>query len=385
MADAAKLLAEPVALVELRPEPHRNDAVAHAGERTLEPGLGFEHHLADALAVVEARRGQHVGEDGTEFLGLLGHGLGAQEQPGRGAAAVAPGRIPPLRTDPAGLAADALRQRHEILPRGPGLQQRPREHRQQRQQRARHARKVEAEVEIEDAAGRQRMREQPHPAQRLPRDGDRLLPAGQIGERQRRNPRQRLGGIGFLLQRLEPGGARGDFGQLLRRHGRLRRIEPRPLLGGLARRLAGIGVEQHGRAVRVGEQVLLDQRLEHPVALGDAGLQRSERRLEAERLQRIAAVQPGAHGAEHEGDAARERAGIVLAQLELDGIERRRDGVGVDAVPAQRLERRQDQRLDAVGIGLGDALEADGEIGLAEVLGEAAPGQPHAEAGICLL
>ena len=78
------------------------------------------------------------------------------------------------------------------------------------------------------------------------------------------------GGVGLLLQRLELGRGLGHVRQLLRRHRRLGRIEPRPLLGRLARRLAGIGVEQHGGAVLVGEQALVDQRLEHPGARRDA-------------------------------------------------------------------------------------------------------------------
>ena len=87
---------------------------------------------------------------------------------------------------------------------------------------------------------------------------------------------------------------------------------------------------------RIVDEVAAQQALEIALAARDARLDGGERRREGERRQRIAPVQPRAQRAQHEDDAARERAGIVLAQMELDGVERRLDGEGIDAVPGER-------------------------------------------------
>ena len=126
----------------------------------------------------------------------------------------------------------------------------------------------------------------------------------------------------------------------------------------------------------------LDQLLEHALAGSELRLDPGERALETQRRQRILVVEPGAERAEHQRDAARERAGIVLAQRELGRVHRRLDGLGIDPLAAQLLERLDDQRLDLVAVLVADALEPEGEIGLPDAVGEARPGEPLAEPGI---
>jgi hypothetical protein len=54
-----------------------------AKKETLHRNAHLNHQLPDALAIFEPRRKQHIAEDRQELAGLLGHRLGAEEQPGR--------------------------------------------------------------------------------------------------------------------------------------------------------------------------------------------------------------------------------------------------------------------------------------------------------------
>ena len=126
----------------------------------------------------------------------------------------------------------------------------------------------------------------------------------------------------------------------------------------------------------------LEQPLEIALAARDACLDGGERRLEGERRQRIAPVQPGAQRPQHEHDAARKRAGIVLAQTELDGVERGLDGQWIDALIRQRADGVGDQALDLVGVGRIDALEADREHRLPQLVVETTASKRLAKSGI---
>ncbi len=93
-------------------------------------------------------------------------------------------------------------------------------------------------------------------------------------------------------------------------------------------------------------------------------------------------MQPRAQRPQHEHDAARERPGIVLAQVKFHRVERCLDGERIDATICQSTDRVGNQPLDLAGIGRIDTLEADGEHGLPQPVVEAAAGQAFAEAGI---
>ena len=98
--------------------------------------------------------------------------------------------------------------------------------------------------------------------------------------------------------------------------------EPRLFLLRLALGLLLVRPQDQDGAVRVVDEMAADEVLEIALAAGHARLDGGERRLEGERRQRIAPMQPGAQRPQHEDDAARERAGVVLAQMKLDGVER---------------------------------------------------------------
>ncbi|MBV6505662.1 MAG: hypothetical protein ILNGONEN_01226 [Syntrophorhabdaceae bacterium] len=108
---------------------------------------------------------------------------------------------------------------------------------------------------------------------------------------------------------------------------------------------------------------------------------RLERSFKGERLERIAVIQPTGQRAQHQRQPARKRAGVVLAQTKLNGVQRRLDGLRIDAVVRQFLERVENQRLDFFGIGDGNALQTGGKIHLAQFAFQAA-GDILAEAGI---
>ena len=133
VADAAQLLGNPIGFVEVSLDPHADQAVAHAGKPAFKARFLLQHHLPDALLVVEPRGQQHIGDDGEQFRGLSRHGFAAQEQPGRCLAGTQCRRDEAIAADTAGRPADALRQRNEILGFGAGLQQGPAENRQIRQ------------------------------------------------------------------------------------------------------------------------------------------------------------------------------------------------------------------------------------------------------------
>ena len=52
-------------------------------ERRFEPSFFFQRHLSKALAIVELDRQQDIAHDCQQLASLFGHGLAAQEQPGR--------------------------------------------------------------------------------------------------------------------------------------------------------------------------------------------------------------------------------------------------------------------------------------------------------------
>ena len=84
VADPADLLVGPAGLAKVGAQAGVDHAVPGAHQPAFERGFFFERHLAEALAVVQARAGEHIAQDGEQFAGLGQHGFAAQEQPGLG-------------------------------------------------------------------------------------------------------------------------------------------------------------------------------------------------------------------------------------------------------------------------------------------------------------
>ena len=190
------------------------------------------------------------------------------------------------------------------------------------------------------------------------------------------------GRVGRLLDALERVGRFDRRLDVLFAHAGAHLGEPRVFLLRLALGLIPVGLEDHDGAMPAVDEMPAHEVLEIGLAGGDLRLDRGERRREGQRRERIAPVQPGAQRAQHEHDAAREGAGVVLAQMEFDGVERRLEGGGVDALGGERRHGVEDQALDLVGVGGVDALEADREHRLAQAVVEAVAGERLAEPGI---
>ena len=80
-------------------------------------------------------------------------------------------------------------------------------------------------------------------------------------------------------------------------------------------------------------------------------------------------VDPAWHHREHKGEPFGEAAGVTLAQLELDRVERGVDGVLREAISSRARQRVDRERLDLGHVLRLDALQADGEGGLLAVMG----------------
>jgi hypothetical protein len=158
--------------------------------------------------------------------------------------------------------------------------------------------------------------------------------------------------------------------------------EPRAFLFGLALALLRIRREDHGRAVRIVDEVALDQTLEVAALVGETGLDRGERLLERERRERIAVVEPSLQGPQHDGDAAGKAAGVVLAQRKFDRIEGGFDFQRIDAIFGECSQRVENERLDLVRIGGVDVLQPDRERDLPQVVVDAPTGNVLAKAGV---
>ena len=240
---------------------------------------------------------------------------------------------------------------------------------------------VEGEVEIDDAIGEEVVIENAGVAELHGLDRDQLVAGRHVGELQRRNGGERLGRIRRFLHALEHAGFLGDRCEIGCGHRRPHTREPLRLLFRFPLALLAIRPQQQGDAVAIADEMAPEQVLEIAPG-GDARLDGGERCLEGERRQRIAIAHPGGQCPEHERDAARERVGVALAQAELDGVERGRDGRRIDAVSGELADRVVDQALDLVGIGGIDALEADRERRLAQNLCQAGLGQTFSQPGI---
>ena len=130
----------------------------------------------------------------------------------------------------------------------------------------------------------------------------------------------------------------------------------------------------------VGEQVLLDHFLKISGIFLEACPHGGEWLFERERGYRITVVEPSLERAQNSADAA--GPGPVLAQRELDGIERGVCSCGIDAQSDQVLQRVENKRLDAIAICLGHALEPRDECRLAHLVPLRAANQVLAEPGI---
>ena len=125
--------------------------------------------------------------------------------------------------------------------------------------------------------------------------------------------------------------------------------------------------DQSFKVTRVGGQLLLD---------------RIQRRFKCQPLQRIGVVQPGRQRVQHQRQAAREGARVVLAQTELDGIERGLHHIALNAGAGQCGERLLDQLLHLAGVVGGDPLQPRREGQLAQLIFQAAACQILAQAGV---
>ena len=249
------------------------------------------------------------------------------------------------------------------------------------QQFARQGAQVQRQIEIHDAVGEEIVGQQGNAVQTFLLNGDDAAAGFQVLQAQQGDGGQRLGRVGRLLGAAQSLRFRLQVLHRVRVQGVAGRLQTRPL-GREALVLGfGVGLQQHADAVRVFQQPLANQPFKPGLAAGDAALEGGQRRFEGQRRQRVAVMQPAAHGAQHQGQTAREAAGIVLAQAKLDGVDGRLDHFGLDAPRRQGLQGVQNQALDGAGVGHVDALHPRGEGHLPQMAARPAR-DVLAEAGI---
>ena len=346
--------------------------MARGHQARLAPRLAFEHDLAEALAVVELHGQQHVVQD-VEQVRHLGNGRLAGDEEAR-CRPLLPAHLREIGRVPhaAGLAVDALRELDVVLAGRAHLLQGAAEEGDVGQQLLRHRAQVEAQVHVQDAVGEEVVIEQRAVGHVADGDGNRLVRAVEVGQLERREARQVLGRVGALLACLERGRVGDDGLNLFRRHGRFGRVELFPLFGCQPVVMRRVRFGHHGQAMRVVEQVGADEATQEAGVFGQAALDHGQRQLVAQRLERVAAVVPILQGAHVEAQPTREGTGVILAQAELNGIERRFDHVRIDAVGRKLFQRFDDQRLDFGRVAAGDPLHGHAEGGLAHVAAQPA-------------
>ena len=326
-------------------------------------------------------------DDGAGLGDALAGGLGAQEQARGGVLGIADRRGERLGPDAARGPGDALGQVDVIALGGAGLGQGAAEDAGIGQQLVRDDGQVKAEIQVGDAVGGQIVEEQIAAREGAQFRGDGPVLGGQVGHGQARNGLERFGRVGLGLEALELGRVVDDRLDGLRRQGLLGSLEPVGLGLGLGPGQLLVGLQEHGGAVRVVQEKPGQQFLEDLVAVFQPRLDVGQRFLEGQQGQGIALVfavivEPGGQGLEHERQAARIGAGVVLAQGELHGVDGRLDVAGVDAVLYQFLDGVEDDRLHLDGVGRVHALESHGEEHLAHVGFQAHARQVVAQAGV---
>jgi len=268
------------------------------------------------------------------------------------------------------------------VPVGAEFQDGPAEEWHQRQQRLGHAVQGKGQVQVEDTVGLDGVGEQPgRTVVRFPLGNGRFA-GRQVVQGQAGNGGQGLGGIRRLLEDAQGGRILGHPLALGRVHAG-RRLGQGGLFGGVAIFLQP-GVRGQGQADAVGivQKILADGFLEHRLAGGQPGLEPGQRPGEAQGGEGIAVVQPGGQGPQHQGQAAREGAGVVFAQGEFHGVDPGFHGVGRQPVADQVPQGGEDQVLHGPGVLGPDALEAGGEGHLAQFVLQAAAGQVLAQPAV---
>ena len=241
---------------------------------------------------------------------------------------------------------------------------------------------VKTDIEIDDAVGEEVVIEHAGVGEACHLAWDELVCTRKVGERERRDCGQRLRRVGLLLYTPERVRGFDHSLEIPRGHAGAHRLEPRPFLLCLAFCQIPVGLEDQYGAVAVVDEVALKQPLEIALAARNLCLDGGQRPLEGERRQWIVPVQPGSQRPQHEHDAARKRAGIVLAQTELDCVEGGIDGQWIDALIGQRADGVGHQALDLVGVDRIDALQADRDHRLPQLIVETTASKRLAKSGI---
>mmetsp|Transcript_69645 Transcript_69645/g.181441 ORF Transcript_69645/g.181441 Transcript_69645/m.181441 type:complete len:245 (+) Transcript_69645:1379-2113(+) len=148
----------------------------------------------------------------------------------------------------------------------------------------------------------------------------------------------------------------------------------------LAKLLAGDALNDH--PVVVVQEPLLDQILEHLLAIREPFLEVRQRFLEAQRLERVPAVVPILHRGEHQGQALGEAASIQLAVAELDRVDGRLHLLVLETVLNDSAKRRDHQLLYLRGVFGLQILQTHAEDRLKQSVVEPTADDPGAETAV---
>jgi len=141
----------------------------------------------------------------------------------------------------------------------------------------------------------------------------------------------------------------------------------------------GIGLQHERDAVRIRQQVTLDQPLKVARVVAQVLPDRLQRPLERDGGEGIAAIGPRGECAHHQAETPREAPGVVFPQVKLGRVQGGFDGVGGDAIAPEGGKGVDDQPLDAVGIRGPRAAQARAEVGLPAVHVDACAGHVLSE------
>ena len=205
--------------------------------------------------------------------------------------------------------------------------------------------------------------------------------AGQIREGQARDGGEGFGAVRGLLAGAQGFGAGHDFLVVFVGKGVVDALELGGFGGFALGGEAGVRGQDDRGAVLVVEEPALDGAFKDLFAGSEAGLEGGEGLLPGQRGDGVAVVQPRGEAADHGGEAAREPARIVFAQVEFHAVHGGFHGCGGDAVLRELGQRFHDQHFHVLGGAGRDGAQAHGEERLAQIRFKAAAGEVFAEAG----
>ena len=205
-------------------------------------------------------------------------------------------------------------------------------------------------------------------------DGNEFVFFVQVGQGKHRNSGQRFRRVGRFLAGFQLAGVVDDglqFG-LAERSADIGQMGDLFVFLPLAQ--PGIRLQQNGSAVWVLQQIGANEVLEVSGVIGEVGFNGRHRPFIFQRRKWITAVSPGSQRPHHQANAARERAGVVLAQAEFDAVNGRFHHVRLKSLCGDLTQHLFHQSFHFAGVCLIHALQTDRKRHLPQIRRKPAAG-----------